>query len=130
MGIIQSLFSSPLVKAKALKWLRWASTSAGAVTLTWTFNFLSVNMKSFSTADDASIATVVSTAVAGLILSIGGAVYSMIDANNVDAKITIAAATGSTAQANDPVAVRSVKAASGSPEALQEAISALKGGEE
>lgn len=130
MSLIKTFLSNPMFKAKALKWLRWASQGAGAVTLAWVYAWLHGHIASLSTADAMSIAGVISGAVAGLILSIGSAILSIADANTVAAKIEIAAATGSTAKVNDPGTVQAVKAASGSPEALQEALSALRKGAE
>lgn len=124
---LRRFLSDPETKAKALKWLRWASQGAGAATLTLVLNWLTSH--NIDQANALAIATVVSTAVGGLILSGGSAIYSLIDVENVGAKIQIAKAGGTDAQINDPKEVATIKAASGTPSALQQALAALTAGE-
>ena len=130
--LLKTFLSDPTTKAKALKWLRWASQGAGAATLTLVFNWLMSHH--IDQANATAIATVVSTAVGGLILSGGSALYSMVDANNVGAKIAIAKAGGTDAQINDTAVVKEVKAAvtapSGTPAALQQVQAVLEAGKE
>lgn len=128
MSIIKTLLSNPLVKARALQVLQGASMAAGAWAMTSSYVFLSTH--GVSNTDALSIATVVSTAVAGLILSLGSMVYSQMDVTRVDTKIQIAAITGSVQAVNDKQAIQVAKTVSGSPEALQEALRVLQEGKE
>jgi hypothetical protein len=139
--LVQKFLSSPATKAKALKWLRWASNAAGVAVTTTAGAFLynhihlSIAGMSFqiSQTDAAAIATALGAGVAGVILSGGSAIYSMIDVNNVGAKIAIAKAGGTDSQINDKVLVAAVKASSapsGTPAALQEVQAILQAGQE
>ena len=135
MGFLKNLLSNGLLRAKALKWLRWASNSAGTSTMTLVAVYIHRHFGQLvNDTDGFAIATVLGTAVGGLIMSVGSAFFAQADANNVDAKMQIAAVTGSIAAANDKSNVQAVKQAvtapSGSPEALQQVMTALKGNAE
>ena len=132
--LMQKFLSDPETKAKALKWLRWASQGAGAWVLTSLYVWLRAHLAMISDGDAAAIAGVVSTAVAGLILSGGSAIYSMIDVANVGAKVAIAKAGGTDAQINDKAVVAQVKtvlkAEDGTPQAIQQVQTILAAGQE
>lgn len=124
---IKNWLTGPVVKAKLMKWLRWASQGAGTIVLSGVFNWLHANFTTLPDTSAATIAGVCSAGAAGLILSIGSAMYAMIDVDNVDAKVSIAAMTGSVSATGNVTLLKEVKAAqksitapSGSPEALQQ----------
>lgn len=125
---LQKYLSDPETKAKVMKWLRWASQGAGAWVLTSLYIWIRAHFSMISDGDAAAIAGVVSTAIGGLVLSGGSALYSMIDAANVGAKIEIAKAGGTDAQINDPKLVATVRAVSGTPAALEQTLAILKTG--
>ena len=122
---IKNWLCNPVIKAKLMKWLRWASQGAGTFVLVNTYQYLHLHVTSLPDSNAATIAGVLSAAAGGLILSVGSALYSMIDADTVDAKINIVALTGSVHAANSNTLIKEVKAAtkqisapSGTPEAL------------
>lgn len=132
MNFIKTLLASPTIRARALKLIRGGSMAAGGWALSWSYEYLTSHFTSLSQADAMSIATVVSTTVAGLILTVGSAVYAQLDVTTVAEKITVAAATGSVEAANDKVfrkeVIHKVVAPSGSNEAVTQAVEVLRQG--
>lgn len=133
MYLLKTLLSSPTIKARALKIIRGGSMAAGGWALHWSYEYLTSYFTTLSQADAMSIATVVSTTVAGLVLTIGSAVYAQFDVTSVAEKITVAAATGSVEAANDKVfrkeVINKVVAPSGSPESVLQATEILRRGD-
>lgn len=133
MDFIKTLLSSPTVKARALKIIRGGSMAAGAWALTSSYVWLTTHVTSLSEVDAMSIASVISTAVAGLVLTVGSAIYSQFDVTLVSEKITVAAATGSVEAANDKQfrteIIKYVGAPSGSPESVTQAVEILRRGQ-
>lgn len=127
---VKSILSSGVFRARVLKVINGASLAAGAWTLSHMYDWLTTHATYFSQADSMAIAGTVSAAVAGLILTVGSAIYSQLDVSKVNAKIVTAAVTGSVEAANNPDVRKAVTAASGSPEALQQVIATLKAGGE
>lgn len=127
---VKVLLSSSIVRARAMKVLNGLSMAGGTWALTSTYVFITMHFHSVSTVDATAIATTVSAAVAGLILTIGSAIYSQFDVTKVNAKVTTAAVTGSVEAANDPGIRAAVTAASGSPEALAQLKATLVAGKE
>lgn len=132
LDLIRRLIPDDLIRAKFLKYLRSAAMAAGAAVLTFVTTFLVQHH--FSIEDATAIATVVSSAVAGLILTVGSALFSQWDATHVD-KIqassvidtasTVAAAIGS--GQTTPQQIQAA-VAQGKP-ALDAALAALKSGQ-
>lgn len=128
---VKDFLASGLVQARILKGIRAASLFAGGWTLSHLYDWLMAHATFFSQADNMAIAGTVSAAVAGLVLTGGSAFYGIIvDPKNVDAKIKAVAATGDASTANNPQIVSQVKAASGSPAALQQVLATLAAGKE
>lgn len=134
---LKVILASGLVKARVMKAINGASMAAGGWALTSTYVFITTHFHTVSTGDATAIASTVSLAVAGLVLTIGSAIYSQFDATKVDAKITTAAVTGSVQAANDPnvraavvaaAASPTITAPSGSPEALAQLKASLAAG--
>lgn len=133
-AMLKTFIANPLVRARIIKAIRGASMAAGAWALTSTYVFITTHFKQLSAEDATAIATVVSTSVGGLVLTIGSAIYSQFDVSNVNAKVTAAAATGTVEAASDPAvlakAKEAIKATSGSPDALLELKNTLAAGKE
>jgi len=131
MYLLKTLLASPTIKARALKLIRGGSMAAGGWALSWSYQYLTTHF-SLSQTDAMSIATVLSTTVAGLVLTIGSAIYAQLDVTTVAEKITVAAATGSVEAANDKVfrkeVIHKVVAPSGSNESVLQATEILRRG--
>lgn len=132
MDFIKTFLSNPVVKARALKLIRGASMAAGGWALHSSYNWMTAHFTNMSEASALSIATALSTAVAGLVLTIGSAVYAQFDVTNVAEKMTVAAATGSLEAANDKTVrkeiIAQVVAKSGTPESVTQAVEVLRQG--
>lgn len=124
--ILKKLLTSDLFKTRIKKVINGASMAAGAWALTSTYVYLTTHISTLSQTDAMSIAATVSTAVGGLILTVGSAVYDQLDAGNVDAKIQIAAVTGSTETVNDKDSIQAVKDNKATPEALPSALATIQ----
>lgn len=132
MDFIKTFLSNPIVKARALKLIRGGSMAAGGWALNSSYDWMTAHFTNMSEASALSIATALSTAVAGLVLTIGSAVYAQFDVTNVAEKMTVAAATGSLEAANDKTVrkeiIAQVVAKSGTPESVTQAVEVLRQG--
>lgn len=132
MYLLKTLLKSPTIKARALKLLRGGSMAAGAWALTSTYTYVTTHFPSIAQADAMSLAGVVSSTIAGLILTVGSIVLAQIDVTDVAEKITVAAATGSVEAANDKQirkeVINKVSAPSGTPESVTQAVEILRQG--
>lgn len=63
-----------------------------------------------------------------VVLAVASWAFDLWDNKAVNGKVVTAAATGSVELANNPLARKTITAASGSPEALQQAVATLKAG--
>lgn len=129
-GILKTFIGSGLVRARVTAGINAASIALGAWTLSHLYDWLMAHATFFSTTDNAAIAGTVATAIAGLVLTGGSALYNtIVDPNNVNAKVIAAAATGDVATANDPATVTAVKAAvKASPDDLGALVAKLSTG--
>lgn len=136
---VKDLLANPLVKARIKNGINAASIGVGAATLDHMYNWLLAHATYFSQADSAAIAGTVASCAAGLVLTVGSAIYStVVDPANVNAKVIAAAATGDASAANDASTIKDVKAAvkadavlatpPGTPGALDALVAKLSAG--
>ncbi len=131
-SLLASYLDNPAIKAKIMAWLRWAAAAAGTAVFTLTVQFITAHLAFIEQGYAVAIATTLAGAVSSMVLLAGSAAYNVIDPDTVNARIQIAAATGSTALVNDKPTVQAVKVAakSGTPEALSQVLANLKAGTE
>lgn len=132
-GILKTFISSGLVRARVTAGINAASIATGGWVLSHLYDWLGAHATFFSKADDATIAGLVATALAGLVLTVGSSVYNtVVDPNNVNAKVIAAAATSSVVAANDPAVIKeakaSVAATPGTQAALDDLVAKLSAG--
>ncbi len=130
LSLVRTFVPDAVLRAKVLQELRIVSAAASAWVLTSLYVFLTTHVHAFSQTDDMAIATVVATAVGGLVLAIGSAVFSWLDPEKVDAKVQQAHVDGQVLGAqlatSSPQAAAKVAAVSGTPEALADVLAKLK----
>lgn len=127
-ALLKTILSNGVVRAKIKKYANSASIAVGTATLTLVTNFLMTHASFLSTTSDGIIAAFVATTATGAVLTLGSVILEQVDVGNVSAKVIAVAATGDVASANDNAIVKQIKAAAGTPEALDALVAKLKSG--
>lgn len=127
-ALLKTILSNGVVRARIKKYANSASIAVGTATLTLVTNFLMTHASFLSTTSDGIIAAFVATTATGAVLTLGSVILEQVDVGNVSAKVIAVAATGDVASANDNAIVKQIKAAAGTPEALDALVAKLKAG--
>lgn len=134
LSLVRTFVPDGLLRAKVLAAIRAASLMAGAAVLTIAYGFITTHFKMISEADATAIATTLSTCAAGLVLTIGAAVFQQLDPVKVDREVKSAHAAGVAIAAKaisaGTTTPEEITAASGTPMALAELIAKLKAGQQ
>lgn len=127
-GWLQSILNNPMVAARVKAGIASASVAVGAGTLTFVTVWLTQHASFLSQSSIVTIAGIIASAAAALVMAVQGVIYPQKDVTTVDAKVKAAAITGSAASANDKDVVSQVRATAGSREALADLEAKLNTG--
>lgn len=119
-----------LKRAMILQGVRWAAGVIGGGVAVFAFSHAQIMAWVQQACALMSSQQAMEVGLPAFAVAVASLILGLKDNVNVNAKVVTAAATGSVKLANDPVARKTVTAASGSPEALAQAVAVLKAGQE